>query len=299
MIRFLAKRAWGDGSTGRFGYRLAGQTLVSDVPLGLVSAFASEAPEFLAPPLPEIGLEADAAGRSAEGWLGGAIRRVVCRAGESGYELLIPGVARFWVARSGEAIACGEVESGIPSALLEEVLLGPPLTLALALRGVWCLHASALLGAGGLILALGASAQGKSTLAAHCHLASGLRRVADDILPCSLVEGVPWARPHFPQLKLAAEQYPPAAADGVPVAALVMLAPCGPGAAVALQPLPRATALKATAEQTVAVRLFDPPLHRAHLELVAALVGAVPCYRLPYPHDYGQLPEVYGALAGL
>lgn len=286
---------------GCFAYRLAGQTLVSDVPLTLASAYATEAPEYGRHPHDGLPVEPDAPEAQAEGWLAGAIRRVVCRAGRGGFELSVPGVARFWVGRSGQALACVAADGAVAPALREEVLLGPPLTLALALGGVWCLHASALLGAGGLILLFGASGQGKSTLAAHCYLApGGLRRVADDILPWALSDGRHLARPQFPQLKLAAgDQYPLGAAESVPIAALVLLAPTSGGTEIALRALPRLATLKALAEQTVAVSLFDRGLHQVHLSDLATLVGTVPAYRLHYPHDYARLPEVYRALADL
>ena len=191
---------------------------------------------------------------------------------------------------------------GVPPNVLDEALLGPPLTFALALHEVWCLHASAVLKGGQAILFLGASGDGKSTLAAYLNEAApgGWRRLADDILPCMLAGGLPFARPHFPQLKLSPEErYPPTADEAVPVGAVVVLRPTRESAEITLEPLVATAAVKALAEQTVAVSLFDRALHGAHLRFVAGLVQAVPVYRMRYPHDYARLPEVVGALEQL
>jgi hypothetical protein len=182
----------------------------------------------------------------------------------------------------------------------EETLLGPPLTFALALRGVWCLHASAVLRDGKAILLLGSSGQGKSTLAAYLDGAAegGWRRLADDIVPCTLVDGLPCARPHFPQLKLAsADRYPASAAQDIPIGALVVLQPTPQMPAIGVEPLRAVAAARVLAEQTVAVGLFDSLLHASHLRFLATLVGSAPVYRMSYPHDYGRLPDVSRALA--
>ncbi|MFZ1574237.1 MAG: hypothetical protein WAT36_03155 [Chromatiaceae bacterium] len=247
-------------------------------------------------------VESDAAAAATTGWLAGATRRVVSRSGQAAYGLEIADLARFVVAKSGGGIyRAGAAPGGAP-AVLEEALLGPPLTFALALQEVWCLHASAVLKGGQAMLFLGASGDGKSTLAAYLNEAApgGWRRLADDILPCVLAGGLPFARPHFPQLKLSPEErYPSAADEAVPVGAVVVLRPTRKSAEIALEPLVATAAVKALAEQTVAVSLFDRALHGAHLRFVAGLVRAVPVYRMCYPHDYERLGDVARVLEGI
>ncbi len=317
MIRFFGTACLRGHSRTGFVYRIAGHDLWADVPLSLLSEYArgptrtaprpepmpSADPDALVAPDAPLAQDApdfpDAPARAVSGWLAGQTRRVVCRAGPAGYELEIAALASFLVSPGGERIHCTGVAPRVAPALVEEALLGPPITLALALRGVWCLHASAVLRQGRAILFLGASGQGKSTLAAHCRAApdAGYRRIGDDILPCTLVAGRPRARPHFPQLKLAlADRYPLAADENIPLDGLIVLAPTQELRAVVLEPMPLAAALKALAEQTVAVTLFDRSLRQAHLRFMAALVGQVSVQRLHYPHDYARLPQVFDRL---
>lgn len=302
LIRFFAQEGWRGQHQASFGYRIAGHALHADVPLRLLSEYACAGPEpsLWGEPVPPV--EPDAVAVTAVGWLAGETRRVVRCSGQEAYGLEIADLARFVVAKSGGGIFRAGVAPGVAPDVLEEVLLGPPLTFALALQEVWCLHASAVLKGGRAILFLGASGQGKSTLAAYSRHApgAGCQRIADDIVPCALVGGVPCVRPHFPQLKLAVEErYPLGADENVPLGALVVLQPTREKPGTAIEPLPATAAVKALAEQTVAVSLFDRALHRAHLGFVAEIVRAVPVHRLRYPHDYGRLPGVFGLLAGV
>jgi hypothetical protein len=302
LIRFFALQGWSAAQRGCYGYRVAGHRLLSDVPLRLLSAYACAPPgvdlQRVAPPV----IAGDAAEVSAEGWLAGAIRRVVCRSGRGARELLLPGLGRFRLGKADGGIFCVGAEPALAAEVLEEALLGPPLTLALAERAVWCLHASAVLRGARVLLFLGPSGQGKSTLAAHAVAdpGAGFERVADDIVPCTLEGGWPCARLHFPQLKLeTSQQYPLAARESLPLGAVVVLEPVGGIKEISLERLAPASALKALAEQTVAVKLFDRALHRAHLDFLAALLRSVAVYRMRYPHDYARLPEVYRVLPEL
>lgn len=149
-----------------FGYRIAGHELLSDVPLPLLAEYASGP---VHPPLRDErvpSVESDAATAKTTGWLAGMTRRVVSRSGQAAYGLEIADFARFVVAKSGGGIFCAGAAAGVAPKVLEEALLGPPLAFALALQGVWCLHASAALRQGREVLLLAASGRGKSTLAA-------------------------------------------------------------------------------------------------------------------------------------
>jgi inorganic pyrophosphatase len=81
--------------------------------------------------------------------------------------------------------------------------------------------------------------------------------------------------------------------------AILILRPTLDSPEIAIEPLPSLAGVKALIDQTVAVGLFDRVLHLRHLRFLAALSGLVPVYQLLYPHNYGCLPKVYRALAGL
>jgi hypothetical protein len=80
-------------------------------------------------------------------------------------------------------------------------LLGPVLGLALRLRGVVCLHASAVAFGGRALLLAGPPEAGKSTAAA-AFWQRGHAILSDDIAPIVERDGVPYVQPGYPQLRL-------------------------------------------------------------------------------------------------
>jgi hypothetical protein len=227
----------------------------------------------------------------------GRPRRVVVKLAASGERLLeYDDGARFWIAPGGEAIervARGDLDA---RGSLERAI-GAPLALALAVRGVYLLHASALRLDRRVIALAADSGVGKSTLAAAVERAPGLglRRVADDILPVRL-GAASAALPHFPQLKLAAaDGYPPAAPGSWPLGALVELercepVPAGDVAPIRFERLSGAPAALALTRATVASRLFDEALLTAHLAACAAAADALVVARLRFPSGLDRLP---------
>lgn len=103
-------------------------------------------------------------------------------------------------------------------------LFGPLLILALARRGIFCLHASAVQLPIGAIVLLGASGAGKSTFAR----AMASARLCDDISPLSFVDHQLLLLPQFPQLKL---ERPDTVPESAKLVALLYLQ-----AAIAMQP---------------------------------------------------------------
>ena len=182
-------------------------------------------------------------------------------------------------------------EPGAGDAVLEEALLGPVLALALARRGVFVLHASAVLLEDRVIGFLGESGAGKSTLA-RLLAAEGLARVADDLLA---IDATPAALPHFPQLKLDAEE----------MAAISALEPCYPlrglylltwGAEVEVGKLYGGTPAITLLQHTVAAKLFPTELMAAHFGFAAQMAARVPVRRLRLPQEMSVGPEVVRAL---
>ncbi|MEO8197675.1 MAG: hypothetical protein ABI689_13250, partial [Thermoanaerobaculia bacterium] len=146
------------------------------------------------------------------GLLAGGIERIRSARGDLGaYRITHQDDETFLVTADGGTVR--RLPGGAPASGPADITraLGAPLAVALALREIYLLHASALAGVDGPVVALSVeSGGGKSTLAAAAaaHPELGLRRVADDQLPVRLGRS-PAALPHFPQMKLpAADQYP-------------------------------------------------------------------------------------------
>lgn len=276
-------------------YQLAGRPFSSDWAFEtlepyLLSWSGPTSPADALPPYPDA---RESGCRTVRGWLGGEIREVTCRDAEGGFEVDVSGIGRFAVSWTVGHVSCISLEPGLTRELIEEVVLGPPISLSLASREIWCLHASAVVHASKAILFLGTSGCGKSTLAGHCGNRVGFSRIADDILPCSASEGEPLAHPHFPQLKRpVAEQYPLNAGRNIPIGALVVLDPGENRCTPEVQLLPMMEGVKRLAEQTVGVGMFNRSLHERHLQFVARLLESVPIFVLHFPHDYDRLPDV-------
>jgi hypothetical protein len=177
---------------------------------------------------------------------------------------------------------------GPPPPELAELLLGAPLLLALALRGTFCLHGSAVLAPEGVVAFLGESGAGKSTLAREL-VRCGMERIADDLL---LVRSgsPPVAIPRFPQPRLAPSEQPAAAPLEAPLAAIYLLG--GHADRAQGERLASVAAALALARHTVAARLFDQDLLERHLAFAASLAAAAPVRHLRYPWRPGGVEIV-------
>ena len=206
--------------------------------------------------------------------------------------------------------SCLRRGSGPPGALSLERALGAPLALALALRGVHLLHASAVVRRaasreqappGGALAFTAASGAGKSTLASAAHRRRTLawERIADDQLPVRL-DSPAAALPHFPQLKLEAEEgYPVNAPAARPLDALFEIEHAAEIERIELERLAPTAACLALARATVAAKLFDTALLEHHFECCGTAAATLPVYRLRYPSGIERLPEVLARLADL
>ena len=274
-------------------YRLADQPVTCSAPLASLAPFRAGDPGGSPPGMPDRPPGASPApGRlvyRGPAWIGLEWRQVECRGSEGGYAVSIDGVGVVQVAPDGSRAGL-ELDGELGCRVVEEVVLGPALTLALALRGIFCLHASAVVGpTGELLLFAGPSGSGKSTLARLLD-AAGWVRAADDVVPVAWSAGTLQALPRFPQLKLAPDAQPGAALpERMPVARLLTLAPGAPEEAVGVRPLgPREAAL-ALLRHTAAARLFDRDLLERHLEACSRIAscGGVAELTLPWT---GRLP---------
>lgn len=287
--------------------RLAGAPVVATPPLDELIPFEDfETPEatvggsegrILGPPRP---------GRlfAGRGAVGGRLRRVTCEATPDGYRLSVETAGEWLV--DGEGCRALRTDGTTPEDRAG-VLLGPGLILSLALRNVFCLHASAVVRrvpgphpeASPTVCAfLGDSGAGKSTLARELPRASdGLfRRLADDVLP---MDSAGRALPRFPQLKLGAGDQPvgPDVPEAIPPSAIYVLdRDADPESEVRLEWLsPRETA-QALLAHTVGARLFAPDLLARHLDVAARWAQDLPGARLFCPRTPAALPRVARSL---
>lgn len=262
-------------------------------------------------------------------WVGGRWREVVCRWSRTGAQLEGDGLPAVEISARGDRISvlsAARTEIGTESdpgakVLREEILVGPALLLALALRGRFALHASALEVDRGVIALVGDSGAGKSTLARPLSGAGDFddpsrpeisaRRIADDILVVTRdrqdgLEAWPW----YPQLKVdqPIEGAGPVIAERLPVIAIVVLAPVESRASNGVTVEDSSLAAQGPAERfvresptraalaltrhTVASKIFDPVLLRRHLDFTTQVTARTPVYRLTYEHDLARLPAL-------
>ena len=137
-----------------------------------------------------------------------------------------------------------------------EALLGPPLLLALARRGIHALHASAVISPGGQSALISApSGSGKSTLARVAE-EQGWQRLADDLSP---LDQQGQLRPRFPQLKLG--PHPKLLPQSVPLQRLILLRRA---AVTTCRPLSTTEVARALLAATVGARMYSAAMQREH-----------------------------------
>jgi hypothetical protein len=207
--------------------------------------------------------------------------------------LVISGAGAFAISRERIEV---DPEPGADEAAVEEALLGPALALAFARKGVFVLHASAVVLRGGVIGFLGESGAGKSTLARLLVEAGAIAQgdvalAADDLLA---VGPEPAALPHFPQLKLDPASMAAIAdlAPSYPLLALCVLEPAPPTAVVSSEALPPGSAAAEILRHTIAGSLFAEDLLTEHLGFAAGIAGRVPVQQLTVPRRLDVGAEV-------
>lgn len=285
-------------------YRVAGRVVTTNLAVGELSPLEVPGASLdEPPPAAEPGelRRASSLIFAGEAWVVDRDRPVECRLDAHAYRLRVGGAGSFWVALDGRSLGCSKIDAEGGGQLARLALVGPALTLALALQGTFCLHASGVETAAGVFAFAGDSGAGKSTLARLLEASPelGWRRVADDVLPVEPGDGRrPAARPDFPQLKLAAGEQPwLSGRSSLPLAAVFLLRP--PSRKTRLARASARSAMLAHVRHTVAARLFDARLLDRHLGFAASLAERVPTYRLSYPWSPQSLPAVARALADL
>ena len=240
---------------------------------------------------------------NGKGWIGGQWQTIKSWKTTGGYRLVIADIEHFTVATDGSAIARLSETLALSSPLLAEIVLGPVLLLSLALRGIYCLHGSAVTYEDELAVALlGHSGAGKSTLGYFLggNPTSLWKSIADDVIAITLIDGCPFVLPDFPQLKwdhaapLTLTVWP-----RLPLARCYLLdAPDVPQPArvVVHPPMSQRTAFLTFIKHTHAARLFDTELLRQHMGFCDRVARGVPVRHLQYPRCFPSLPQVAAAL---
>ncbi len=283
--------------TNPAAYSIAGEVVRVNTPLESLARFNTSVPDLpVTAARQERAVSEKSVTRRFTGWLAARLQDVEVRCDSSGYSIALDASAQAFVSSDG-----GHVEVAHPSSAVGcpfEGVLQPALILALALRGTYCLHASAVEAGGKAIAFLGESGVGKSTIARHLSEDHDLAWwcLGDDVLPVARPSSQHWVLPRFPQLKLGDAQSEAASQPArVPLRAAYLVTP-GSGAAaqrgVRTEPMKASAGLVAVVRHTVASRLFGPPLLRRHLEFCAELVREVPLRSLVYPHRPKSLKEV-------
>ena len=196
-------------------------------------------------------------------------------------------------------------------------LLGPVIGIMLRLRGVLCLHASAVTIDGRGFAFVGFAGAGKSTMAA-AFAGAGYKVLSDDTLTVR-PEGASWiAAPGYPRLRLwsdavSALAIPVAAGDDarrvhvdiavsncfatepVPVAAVYFIDFADGADRPCVEPVPAAEALAELSANTFASRVLTRDQRAAEFTALADLLRAVPARRLTRPvalHELGAVRDV-------
>jgi len=239
---------------------------------------------------------------------------------DSYHWLRFQGLADFRISANVKEIFCYPLPE-IPQETIRHLLLDQVLPRCLAHQGKIMLHASAVQLEQGLLLFIGDSGVGKSTLAGDFHQA-GQPVVSDDCLWVKENKDQILAVPSYGGLRLwedslsvlfAAEQDTHSMAHystkkrvplnenellrfgrGIPVLAVIVISPPGqtPVSEVILDQLSRREAFIAMMKQTFQLNLMDLERMACHVQALGRIVPRLPSFRLSMPRDYDLLPVV-------
>lgn len=236
------------------------------------------------------------------------------------HRLRFPSLADIQISANAKEIYCYPMPD-TPQETIRHLLLDQVLPRCLAHQGKVMVHASAVRLNAGLILFLGDSGTGKSTLAGNFHQAGNLV-VSDDCLMLKEGKSGIKAIPTYGGLRLWEDSlevlFPPEQKvdpvahystkkrvildekdalklqKGLPVLAMFVLSPRDPasGSEITLERLSNREAFIALMKQTFQLDVHDLKRMERHVRRVGRIVPKLPAYRLSMPHKYELLPLV-------
>jgi hypothetical protein len=237
----------------------------------------------------------------------------------SGYILQFREIASFIVSADFREIRCFP-QSGIPLDTIRHLLLDQVLALILSRRGSLVLHGSAVVAPTGAIAFLGATGQGKSTIAASFS-AQGFPFLTDDCFVLKreedrilAVPSYPGLRlrpesllamfPHIPDLpqvdgysvkkRLGAAEHFPFHAELVAVKRIYLLSEVSSG--ISIEPVQPRVALPELMKYTFVMDINHQGDMRDKFEALGAVAARSLCYRLAFQRDFALLPDVRRAI---
>ena len=281
-------------------YRIAGNTIVSDYKFPGLEPYLTEkpqVPEDRDGTLPTVNFGDFSSAEiihHGPGWIGNKNREVVHQQSDLASLITISGIGQFMISKGGKHIWQVEQSPASTAELLLDAFLGPALILALAFRGVWCLHASAILIGEKAVAFLGESGRGKSTLAWYLGKSPAMngQQIGDDILPVAIAGQQVVAYPHFPQRKLKADEQPVHfVGEEVQLASTYILRQVDePSIEAKIDPISPQAASLAFLRHTVGARLFDRVILTEHLKFCTRLAEVCPAQGLTYAHNFQLKP---------
>ncbi|MCH9649837.1 MAG: hypothetical protein K0U98_16485 [Deltaproteobacteria bacterium] len=289
------------GSSSQAVYLLADQRVAIDIAFQELEPYRQG--PFVAARPPGIHPEMSA-GQSTfhgEAWLGGRQRQLSCLARGEDLVLSIEGFGELYVLAEGTVSRRSLPSTVAPDPdLLLEVALGPALLLPLATRGIFGLHASAVLGDKGVIAFAGVSGAGKSTLASSAAREGFWPLIGDDLLPWTLGASGVTGFLSYPQLKRL-DLAPGSTKTSVagPLQALYVLesVEATRDARVEIHSLPPRLGALAMVRHTVSSTLFDKSRLERLLDSAGTACQRVPIRRLVVPRKFDFLPRAWEAVA--
>jgi hypothetical protein len=254
-------------------------------------------------------------------WLSPSGDKLLSYCNQDSYHWLrFPALADFRISANVKEIFCYPPPK-IPQETIRHLFLDQVLPRCLAHQGKIMFHASAVQHEQGLLLFIGDSGTGKSTLAGNFHQA-GNPAISDDCLWIKENQDQIVAVPSYGGLRLwedslgvlfAVEQDTQSMAHysskkrvplnendllrfgkGVPVLAVIVLSPPSdkPISEIALDRLSHRETFIAMMKQTFQLDLSDLKRISRHMQALGRIVPRLPSFRLSMPRDYDLLPVV-------
>lgn len=242
---------------------------------------------------------------------------------ENGHYLRFPSLADFFVSHSTKQITCYP-SPNTPIETIRHLLLDQVLPRCLAHQGMLMLHASAVAIEHGVVLFLGSTGEGKSTLAGYFHQ-SGAQAISDDCVRILDDQGTVKVIPSYGGLRLwqdarqflfpavqdtapmahysskqrlLLETEQPAALENLsqayPILAVIVLSSTreSTGATpVRLEAIPRRQAFIDAMQQTFLLDVTDRQRYTRLMQSLGEVVLKLRFFKLTLPHRFEALPQ--------